>query len=244
MNINITCEQSKEVLHLLKGNSYYTSSSYNCILLLRKLGINDFILNYNNEYIECINGEIVIYSDSILKYENKHIKAEENNRITIGSYEQKEFLRRLIAFKKNDDIKIDNIDKLIVDTYRLFFNKNPDFKDENVRKNVQVIAYFLQLVLSPISYSTYFTRFCEDAPYNELIEEKMDKLEALVDSELDDLKINDKIKKNIVSLLLRLKNKYEKETLLDIVKLYHEYYQTSDPSKESIKLIKLIKEKE
>ena len=252
MNIELTCEKSSEILDILNKNTYYSSSIVNCVLLLKKLNIKDFELKYNGEIItlednkniytgeiiKYVDGKLVEYSNPALEYKEKKLVPRKNNT---GNYEVQEFLRKKELLEKTDDIVVYKFDSLLVGTYRLFCNSNPDFSNKNTRDRIQILGYFLTFVLSPTSYSTYFTRFNNEMPYNELIEYEMDKLEVLNNEELNNLVISDKTKNSIISLMTKLNNEYKNCTLLDLIKLYHDYYNNPDADKKCEKFVKCIK---
>ena len=238
MNFNLICDRSKEALELLYKNSYYTNNIINCVMLLKKLNINDFILEFHDERVVYENGILIEYSNDLLNYSNKKIVV--NKDIKNGNYEIQEFLRRKELLDKANTIEIIGMDKLIVGTYKFFFRKNPNFKDSVTRDQIQILAYFLSFVLSPIKYSTYFTRFSDNLPYNEFINYEMDKLQVLDNKELSSLDIDEKIDKGIRTLINKLGKEFKKATLCDIVNMHHDYYQSIDPTEESIKLNKCI----
>ena len=241
MNFELECECNDEVMEILSNNSYYTSSITNCILLLKKLDINDFTLTLNYETVKFENGILVEYTKGPISYMGKKLNVE--NSTGVGNEEVKDFLRKKEAIDNVDKVEISYIDNLIVGTYKFLSGKNPDFKDYITRNRIQVIAYFLSFVVSPIRYSTYYTRFNDGLPYNELIEFEMDKLQALTEEELDSLVIDENLEKNITALFSRLDQEFKDNSLFDIVKIHHEYYSDVDPSDESKKLVACIKNK-
>lgn len=239
MNIKLTCEKSEEILKVLLGNTYYNSNIINCVLLLKKFNTNSFELTYDDETIIYKNGKLIEYSNQILEYKDKKLNIIENNHA--GNYEIQEFLRKKELLDKTNSIEINKLDSLIIGSYRLFCDSNPDLSKQNIKDRIQVLAYFLSLILSPIQYSTYFTRFNGNMPYNELIEYEMDKLEVLSNEELNSLVISDKIKNVITHLMTKLNDKYNNYTLLDLVKLHHNYYSEQCVNTESKEFIQYIK---
>lgn len=241
MNIELTCDRSNEVLDILKNNSYYCFNITNCISLLKKLNVLDFKLTYNDESVNYVNGKLTEYTNHILEYKNQKINIIKNENV--GNYEIQEFLRKKKLLDEVNNIELYKLDSLLVSSYRLFCNENPNFKNDEIKNRIQILAYFLSFVLSPIHYSTYFTRFENETPYNELIKYEMDKLEAFNNGELNDLIMSDKIKNDIISLMTKLNADYKDCTLLDLVKLYHDYYNNSDKDAKALKFIKCIKKK-
>ena len=243
MSIELTCENDNGVSNLLKRNIYYNSNIVNSVLLLTKFNVDSFELKYGDEIIgetiKYVDGKLVEYSNPSIRYKDKKLYI--NDRDNTGNYEIQEFLRKKELLDKTNNIEINKLDNLIIGSYRLFCNSNPDLSKMSIRDRIQILAYFLSFVLSPISYSTYFTRFDGDMPYNELIEHEMNKLEALTDEELNSLVISDKIKNGIVSLIAKLNNEYENHTLQDLVKLYHDYYSKPDADIKCEQFVKCIK---